>query len=177
MRIGIVRHFKVNISMPRSADSEEFTLLVKKYSEAPVIANQVDLKNIEWKKCYASTMSRAITTAEAIFKGEILKYDHIREVDVGPIFNTKRKFPVMVWDVLGRIGWLLNHKSQPEKRRDTRNKVKEFVDMIIKEEEENILVVCHGFLMISLQRELKRRGFKGKHTTKAENGTLYLYEK
>lgn len=78
MKIGIVRHFKVDIKMPRVASSEEYSMLVKKYSQSPVIKNEVDLKNIKWGKCYSSTMTRAITTAEAIFKGEIIKFHHIR---------------------------------------------------------------------------------------------------
>lgn len=176
MKIGIVRHFKVDIKIPRLANSEEYYKIVKKYSEAPVIENKVDLKGIEWTKCYSSTMQRAITTAEAIFKGEILKFDHIREVHAAPLFMTNLQLPVKLWDVASRIGWFANHKSQPENKNYTRKQVKEFVDILLKEKEENVLVVCHGFLMISLERELKNRGFKGSRKERAKNGTLYLYE-
>lgn len=176
MNIGIVRHFKVDIKIPRMVNSEEYSSIVKQYSESPVLENEVDLKNIKWDKCYSSTMTRAINTAEAIFKGEILKYDHIKEVDAGPLFNTNIKLPVKFWDVASRIGWFLNHKSQPENKNYTRKQVKEFVDILLQEKEENVLVVCHGFIMISLERELKIRGFKGNRKERAKNGTLYLYE-
>lgn len=176
MKIGIVRHFKVDIKMPRLANSEEYANLVKKYSESPVLENEVDLKNINWSKCYSSTMKRAIITAEAIFKGEILKFDHIREVDAAPLFMTNLQLPVKFWDVASRIGWFANHKSQPENKNYTRKQVKEFVDILLQEKEENILVVCHGFLMISLEKELKSRGFKGIRKERPKNGALYVYE-
>ncbi len=43
--------------------------------------------------------------------------------------------------------------------------------------EQDVLVVCHGFLMVSIQRILRQRDYKGERFLKVNNGTLYLFEK
>ncbi len=53
---------------------------------------------------------------------------------------------------------------------DTKKRAKEFLDIIINESSMNILIVCHGFFMHELQKELKRRGFSGQDIKKPKNG-------
>ncbi|WP_259473516.1 hypothetical protein [Clostridium estertheticum] len=53
----------------------------------------------------------------------------------------------------------------------------EFLDSINDESNSNILIVCHGFFMNTLQKELKSRGVNGQNIKRPKNGTLYLYEK
>ncbi|WBL46112.1 hypothetical protein LOR37_15695 [Clostridium estertheticum] len=51
------------------------------------------------------------------------------------------------------------------------------MDSIKDESSNNILIVCHGFFMNTLQKELKSRGFTGRTIRTPKNGTLYLYKK
>lgn len=177
MNIGLVRHFRVNCSTERLMTSYDFEEWVKLYDSSDVIENSVELEDIKWDKCFSSDLSRAVRTAEAIFKGEIIKTRLLREVLMTPIFRCNMKLPYIFWCVSGRIAWLFNHKSQMETKKITEERVKEFMDSIDSNEETSILIVCHGFLMHTLQKEFRNRGFKGENIKSPKNGTLYLYKK
>lgn len=86
----------------------------------------------------------------------------MREVCIYLIFKSNIKLPYIFWCISGRVAWLFKHKSQIETIEDTKERVKEFLDTIQNESDINILIVCHGFFMKSLQKELKGRGFCGK---------------
>lgn len=181
MKIGIIRHFKVDCHKSLFMTSKDFKTWEQNYNKSNIIRNDVDLMNIKWDKCYASTLIRAKFTAQDVYKNEIIYSDLIRETVIDPIIDLNFKLPYCFWGVGGRIAWYLNHKSQEENRKMTKEKVIKFVDLILKDMEneghENILVITHGFFMFNLQIELKRRGFKGKLTYNPKNGHLYLYEK
>lgn len=177
MKIGLMRHFKVDSIPPKFMASKDFIEWVHSYDSADIIANEVNMPNIEWNKCYSSDLPRAVKTAQAIFRGEILITEQLREVPLAPVFGTSVKLHYMFWNVIGRIAWLFSHKSQAEGKRETQVRIREFLDSIKNEEALNILIVCHGFLMNFLQRELSKRGFKGSASRNIRNGKLYLFEK
>lgn len=177
MIIGLVRHFKVDLSHSRLMTSGDFEQWAMDYDAAGVIENEVIMRDIRWDRCYSSDLPRAITTAKAIYSGEIITTPLLREVPMSPVFNTSFKLPYGFWGVLARFAWLLSHKSQIERRHETRKRIEEFLNMINLEDSSNILVVCHGFLMYYFQKFLKRRGFKGKTIRRVKNGTLYVFEK
>lgn len=179
MRIGIIRHFKVNCYKKPFMTSKEFKEWEKNYNESDVTRNDVELMEIKWNKCYSSTLIRAVETAKDVYKGEIIKTNLIRETVIDPIFESNLKLPYWFWAVSARLAWYFNHNSQEESKTSTRKKAREFVDLIENESMndslENILIVTHGFFMYTLQKELKSRGFKGKIVRTPKNGTLYLY--
>jgi broad specificity phosphatase PhoE len=177
MNIGLVRHFKVNCDTKMFMTSYDFEQWVKEYDTSNVIENKFEIENIKWHKCFSSDLSRAIKTSKAIFKGEIIKTQLLREVPISPICKTNLKLPYVFWCISGRIAWLFQHKSQVETKKDTQRRVNEFLDRIENESNNNILIVCHGFFMHTFQKELKTRGFSGKHIKRPKNGTLYLYKK
>ena len=61
----------------------------------------------------------------------------------------------------------------------TKEKIEILVKSVVTDycSNNNILIVCHGFFMHTFQKELKTRGFSGKHIKRPKNGTLYLYKK
>jgi len=181
MKIGLIRHFKVNCPRSFLMTSKEFKEWETSYNESRIIKNKVELYDIKWDKCYASTLNRAIVTAEDIFKGEITKIPIIRETIIDPIFNSNIKLPYWFWATSARIAWFFNHSSQEENKKISKQKALEFLDIVEKkakeESSQNILIVTHGFFMISLQKELKKRGFLGKMIYAPKNGLLYLYER
>ena len=181
MKIGLIRHFKVNYHKKLFMTSRQFKQWEENYNTSEVIKNDVELMGIKWDKCYSSTLIRAIITAQHVYKDEIVQNDLIRETIIDPIFKTNLKLPYWFWAVSGRIAWYFNHKSQEENKTITKDKAKKFVDLLLdeiqKQSKENILIVTHGFFMYSLQKELKKRGFIGKLITSPKNGVLYLYEK
>lgn len=137
----------------------------------------MELGNIAWHKCFSSDLSRAVKTAETIFKGEVIKTNLLREVPISPVLKKNSRIPYILWAFSGRIAWLFSHNSQPESKKDTKKRVSEFLDSIEIYSNKNILIVCHGFLMRTLQKELKRRSYYGKSIHIAKNGSLYTYEK
>lgn len=177
MNIGLVRHFKVNCYAKMFMTSGDFKQWVKQYDNSDIIENKFEIGNIIWHKCFSSDLSRATKTSKSIFTGEIIKTELLREVPIAPVFNTNIKLPYVFWCISGRIAWFFHHKSQIENRKDTQGRANEFLDSINNESNNNILIVCHGFFMNTLQKELKSRGVSGQNIKRPKNGTLYLYEK
>ena len=161
MKIGLIRHFKVNYHKKLFMTSKQFKQWEENYNTSEVIKNDVELMGIKWDKCYSSTLIRAIITAQHVYKDEIVQNDLIRETIIDPIFKTNLKLPYLFWAVSGRLAWYFNHKSQEENKTITKDKAKKFVDLLLdqtqKESKENILIVTHGFFMYSLQKELKKK--------------------
>jgi broad specificity phosphatase PhoE len=176
MNIGLVRHFKVDCYIKNFMTSDNFRQWVKDYDNSDIIENKYEIGNIIWDNCFSSDLSRAVKTSTSIFKGEIIKTHLLREVPISPIFNTNIKLPYIFWCICGRLAWLFQNKSQIENKKETQKRVNDFLDSINDESNNNILIICHGFLMNTLQKELKRRGVNGQHIKRPKHGTLYLYK-
>jgi len=178
MKIGLVRHFKVISSHGRKyLNSEEFNERMSGYDIHPVKPNEVNINGSEWDVCYASTLSRAQTTAKTIYDGEIITTPLIIEVPISSFIKTNTRLHYMVWLIVGRIAWLLSLKSQKEVKPQTLSRIDEFINQIESSGHQNILIVSHGFFMKIFVRELKKHGFKGYLDFSPQNGKLYRFEK
>lgn len=181
MIIGLIRHFKVNYQKKFFMTSKEFKEWEENYNKSDVIKKDVELMGVMWDKCYSSTLIRAMITAQHVYKENIVHNDLIRETIIDPIFHSDVKLPYWFWAVSGRLAWYFNHKSQEENKKITIEKARQFVDLLldgaIKEGNNNILIVTHGFFMYSLQKELRKRKFVGKLIYSPKNGLLYMYNK
>ena len=72
--------------------------------------------------------------------------------------------------------WYINCPRQAEGRRKTRERAKEFAEMIGKEDMD-IAVVTHGFYMHTLLREMKEAGFRMVNSSvKFKNGEYVIAE-
>ncbi|HHX11265.1 MAG TPA: histidine phosphatase family protein [Clostridiales bacterium] len=175
MRIGLLRHFKVNCPHKKMMTSKEFRQWSHKYEVSKVTKKKVEMYGVQWDICYVSDMPRAITTAKEVYSGN-LKIDRLlREVDNAPFIHTDRlRLPFEVWHVCGRLAWLFKSKSQPETIKGTKERIARFLDRI-DWSNENILVVFHGFMIYNFQKELRKRGFEGEKLKIVKNGVLYQY--
>ncbi len=175
MRIGLLRHFKVNCPHKKMMTSKEFREWSEKYEVSKVIKKKVEMYGLEWDICYASDLPRAVTTAKEVYSGNVLLDTLLREVDNAPFIHTERiKLPFEIWHLCGRLAWYFKSKSQPENRIETRKRINQFLDRI-DWEQENILIVFHGFMIYNFQKELRKRGFKGAKLKLVKNGVLYEY--
>ena len=175
MRIGLLRHFKVNCPHAKMMTSSEFREWSEKYEVSKVIKKKVDMYDIEWDICYASDLPRAITTAKEVYSGNLKIDKLLREVDNAPFINTdKIRLPFEVWHVCGRLAWFFKSKSQPETRIQTKKRIKDFLDRI-DWSKDNVLIVFHGFMLYNFQKELRKRGFLGEKLKLVKNGVLYEY--
>jgi broad specificity phosphatase PhoE len=175
MRIGLLRHFKVNCPHKKMMTSEEFREWSEKYEVSKVIKKKVEMYGTEWDICYASDLPRAITTAQEVYSGNVMIDKLLREVDNAPFIHTERiRLPFELWHICGRLAWYFKSNSQPETIIGTRKRINDFLDRI-DWSQENVLIVFHGFMLYNFQKELRKRGFKGKKTRFVKNGVLYEY--
>jgi broad specificity phosphatase PhoE len=175
MKIGLIRHFKVKHAYPKNMliSLDEVLHWFAGYESAEIQSTHVDLRGIEFKRCYTSSAERALGTAGIIFKGEKTILHELRELDVLPLMNNKRKLPFLMWAILVRIKASSSNRITDE----FKNNISAFLDELLLKNTDDVLIVSHGFVMMYMQKELKRRGFKGIGFRAPENGKLYVFEK
>ncbi|MBU3144037.1 histidine phosphatase family protein [Clostridium sp. CF012] len=176
MRIGLIRHFKVDLKKSQFMTSKQFNEYMEKYNVSDVIPNEVVIDD-EWDKCYCSSISRAIITAKTIYHGETIITDKLVEISSAAFMNIKIPISYYLWAILGRFAWNRNHRSQPEGRKTTLKRINEILDTILDDENENILIVSHAGTLYEIRKILSKRGFKGEKFLKARNGKIYIFEK
>lgn len=176
MKVGLIRHFKVTRGYPASfVTSEELMKWVEEYDASDVEENLIDLHDIVWKGCYSSDLSRARVTAEAVYGEDISYLEELREIRLSPLFKSKRRLPLFLHLTFIRLAWWFNHRSQPESKREVKERISGVVDRIIREGED-VLIVGHGGIMMYMRKELRKRGFTGPSFRKPSNGTLHVYQ-
>jgi len=179
MKIGLIRHFKVLKKYPfglKLISQSQVLQWFNEYDRAEIEPASADTGGIEWEVCYASDLPRARRTAELIFPGKIIEKEELREIKLSPIYKRDVRLPFLLWPLLIRVAWYINHKSQIALKIESLKKIKRFTEELLTSHWNNILVVSHAALMMYLRRELSRSGFKGPKFRKAQNGRLYLYE-
>lgn len=173
MKLGLVRHFKVITKGKTFLSSKEFAKAMLYYDVAPVKPNGLKINPSDWDICYSSTLPRAITTAETIYKEEIIKNELLVEVPISPFTKLNIKLPISLWHIGARIAWAKSHKSQIEDINGTRERIHKFYKHIEKSGHERILIVAHGYFLHMFYKEMQRKGFKGDVEVNIQNGKLY----
>lgn len=177
MRIGLIRHFKVHCPHKKIMTSKEFREWSERYEKSRVIKKHVDMYGIEWDICYVSDLPRAIITAKEVYSGNLHVDKLLREVDNAPFIHSDRiRLPFEIWHICGRLAWYFRSRSQPETVEGTKKRIRVFLNRI-DWTQDNILIVCHGFMIFNFQKELRKRGFVGEKIRAVKNGVLYSYTK
>lgn len=174
-KIGLLRHFKVKTESPRHCNSREYDLACERYNRGDVEPGAHGVPTADYSICYASSMKRAILTAQHVFDKEIVPADELVEIPIQAIFKTDIRLPFLLWHVINRTAWMMNLERSPETRDQTRERAARFLSGLEKSDHENILVVSHGFFILTLQEELYKRGFKGPRITHPKHGRLYEF--
>jgi broad specificity phosphatase PhoE len=177
MRIGLVRHFKVDLKKKKLMSAKEYNEHVYNYDRAGVLPNELVVDSY-WEKCYCSSLPRAITTAKTIYHGEIIISDKLIEVPTAAWADLRFKMPYYFWTIFARFAWIRHHVSQPENRTNTIKRLSEILEQIISENgaESNILIVSHAGALYEIKKMLRERGFEGKGFITASNGKLYVFD-
>lgn len=174
MKIGLIRHFRVDIKRRRMMTSKEYNEHVYNYDFAGVIPNEIIIDE-EWDKCYCSTLPRAVATAKNVYKGKIIFTDKLVEIPSAALFNIKLKLPYNLWAIIARFAWIRNHISQPEGRKKTVQRIESIMETILEDTDDNILIVSHAGTLYEIQKILRKKGFRGDRFLKARNGKLYIF--
>lgn len=180
MKIGLVRHFKVIHKWDREwMTSDQFNAWVEAYNNAEIEQSDLDYDYSEWNVCISSDLPRAIQTAETIYPGPIIATNRLREIEVQsihPLGNLKLHYHM--WLLMGRLAWYLSHRSQAERRSETRKRAGHIIDWIEEHyRDRNVLVVSHGAFMKVLTQVLYSRSYRGKGLVQPRNGAMYIFEK
>ncbi len=175
MKIGLVRHFKVKQAYPGKVwlTKPEVIKWFDDYDLAEVECREANFLEAGWKVCYTSPLKRAVKTAGRIYHGPTEKVDALKELDVLYLLPAGIKLPFLVWGLLVRIKFLASNKDTHEFRLG----IKLFLDNLVLENEAEVLIVSHWFVMKILQEELVKRGFAGHNFRSPGYGTLYVFEK
>ncbi|MCD6068014.1 MAG: phosphoglycerate mutase [Bacteroidetes bacterium] len=175
MKIGLVRHFKVKHTFPKKLllTADEVVEWFVAYESAEVEHKQVDLCGIEWTKCFSSPQERAVRTACTLFSGDILRSEKLKEWEHLPSMNKAVKLPFLVWGLIVRR----KVSSSAKTSKEFSARISAFADELLSGEQSDTLIVSHFFVMIRLQKELLKRGFRGTAFTSPDHGIVYLFEK
>lgn len=177
MRIGLLRHFPVELPFPSGwRTSSDLRRWLEEYDVSPVLPVKTDLGELPWARCLSSDMARAFSTARAVFAGSIESTCLLREPDFVPFRTAGLRLPVGMWLWIVRLAWMTGHRSQRVCRDDFRRRVLAVADRLASETLPT-LVVSHAGMMAYLSAELLRRGFVGPKLRMAKHATLYLYER
>lgn len=176
MKIGLVRHFKVDCPHKGLYSGDQFDKWSYDYDYSEVFKKDVDLKGIKWDKCYSSDLKRALETAQYAYKGDITISPLLREVPANKFTDKNIMMPVDLWLLMARKSWRKSSKFQKETYYDTMKRIDEIFTEIV-ENNLDTLVVCHGFLILQIRKYLISKGFKGDRIIKAQNGKMYLFYK
>lgn len=177
MKVGLVRHFKVTHGYPKKyITAEELVKWEKEYNESTVEEKEIELSQVKWEKCFSSDLPRARETAERCFDGTIIYLEELREVALSPFFQKKVRLPLFIHIFFIRFAWIVNHKSQLEKKSDVLKRVNKALDLALQSGED-VLIISHGGVMKYMTKELKKRGFRGPKFRRPENGMLYTFVK
>lgn len=177
MKVGLVRHFKVQRGYPNKIiSSNELMKWVDEYDASDIVENEIDLGDIDWNKCYSSDLSRAAKTAKHAYSGDVVYLKELREITLSPFFRSSLKLPLFIHLIFIRIAWFFNHKSQPQSKKNVIKRMNVLLDYILLNHED-VLIVGHGGIMVFMRKELLNRGFTGPKFRRADHGKVYIFEK
>ena len=177
MKIGIIRHAKVNYRNPFFSTGELFNKGRIDYDSAAVAEAALKIRQEDFPVCYVSSKQRALDTAKAIYPGKIEVTDELVEIPTTALFLLKKNLPSSLRSVIGRIAWFINYSKMPETRKQSNERARKFLTTLLKETHQDVLLITHGFFMQSLRHELRKLGFKGHCPYLPPNAKLYVFEK
>lgn len=174
MKIGLIRHFKVTLPYPTKwlVSYDEVVDWFAKYEHGELDIFPIDLGDEEWHAGYTSAAPRAVKTAKAIPAISFISSEEIKELDLIPHLKSNVRLPFMVWATWVKIVSSSSHEEVTV----FKNRIASFVDKIMETHiDQNVLIVSHGFVMMFMQKELKKRGFQGKGFSSPKNGVVYTF--
>jgi broad specificity phosphatase PhoE len=173
MKIILIRHFKVDFKWKFAYNSVDYEKACMDYNNGNVI--RANLNVITTGIIISSTMTRCIETTRLIFnKLPDNSSDLLREVPITPFVKTNVILPTFIWNIIGRIQWRFNSKNQPETFAESRSRVDNFIDAIISQNEDCV-IVAHGWIIKLIISRLIKDKFQGLNPTLIRTGFPYEY--
>ncbi len=160
MKVIVIRHGAVDFRRSRRCNSAVFDREGAAYDQAPLKRAAYAAPQGKFNTVYVSTLPRSRETAQLMFPGSDLQESGlIHEVPCRSAFDSRIKMPLWLWFLIGRLQWAAGSARQPEKRRDTVKRSRQFIESLCRDSAD-CAVVTHGFFMHILLRELKKAGLR-----------------
>ena len=161
VRIIVIRHEKVDMTWDRKYNSAAYDLACEQYDRCPIAFPDKKYAKIAGAgKIYVSGLSRTYETACRLFEEtDFVETALLNEVPLRSFKDTKRSYPLWVWNFIGRFQWFLGRSRQSESREKTRIRVREMIRSL-ETRQEDCYLVTHGFYMRVLISELRRCGYR-----------------
>jgi broad specificity phosphatase PhoE len=169
MKITYIRHLEVDFKWSRMCSSEEFDAACQTYDTSKTMGS---VRSEPYSgTVYTSTLCRTEETAKALFGNDtgIIKTDLLNEVPLQSFMTTPARFPTWVWMIIGRAQWYINNTSQTETKRQSKQRIIAFLDLI-QVENQDCVIVGHGFYFTEFVKELKTRGARGNMNRRIKTG-------
>lgn len=174
MKITFIRHSKVLFNWGKLYNTNSFDLACQEYDLSPVQAGKK--MRIERQSVYISNLIRTEATAKNLFQEEIevIKTDLLNEIPLKPFTDTKLQLPTIIWMVLGRLQWYFNYSTQPETRKNSKERINIFLDHILSKKQDCI-IIGHGFYFAQMVNQMKRRAINGNMRKRLKNEELRVF--
>ena len=174
MTVTLMRHYRVNIRWESRYTAQSYREAMRSYDNADVLDQRLEPDG-EYQHVITSALKRSRQT-QAFLCGRrpSLQTELLNEVPLEPFTRDRRERSLQLWNTMARLQWLVNDPKQPETRRGTRARAREFVDAFLRDE-GSYLVISHGFFLRILSRELRKRGFRGRAIQFMRNGERRTY--
>lgn len=183
MNIYLLRHGQTESNSKKVYYGKlDVELNVKGKAQCEAISKR--LKDIPFNKVYTSTMKRAIHTAEIALsakKYEFIKDERINEMNLGEFegknYEENQKNYPEEWKKWTE-DWKGYAPPNGESYIEFYNRIKSFIEDIINQEDENILIVTHGGVIKSIYAYILGENLDvfWKFGTKNADLTLIKYE-
>lgn len=158
---------------PGICNSADFDQACNDYDNADIVKIDRLQQGPEYKKLYVSKLDRSIKTAQALFPNDAYEIINVEEVPLKSFKDSSHKYPLWLWNIIGRIQWYRNNNRQDEVRSETIKRAQ----VVIKElanKNEDCVIVTHGFFMMTFIRCLKKQKFSVHNKSKISFSNLQI---
>ena len=140
MKILLIRHQKVDMDWEHRCSSEEYDRACERYDGADILPVAYPQETGDYTRIYVSTLKRTMQTAEQMF----------------PAFPPSMITRTGLLDEVPLQAFRQTEKNQKETRTETKKRADQLIDLLEKEN-ENAILITHGFFMSVLISRFRRR--------------------
>ena len=178
MKIWVTRHGQTDLNAKRLMQGRSDIPLNEK-GKSQALATAEKIGNVNFDAVYASTLDRAIETAEIIGKvdrSQIITDERIIEAD----FGKYEQKPYLGMGIEMNLYWMLPEVFKAPESVETTDemikRVRSFFADLEKKDYENVLVTCHGGIIRVIRGYLEnaKRGYIWR--PKPKNCEIFVYE-
>lgn len=175
MKIVLIRHFKVDFKWRSFYNSSGYEKACKYYNNAYTIKTSGHI--ITSDTIFSSTLPRAIETAKIIFnRAPDIITGTLNEIPIRPFINIQMSLPKIIWDIIGRLQWRFNSKTQPESYCESKSRINNFIYDVLAHNKD-CYIVAHGWTMKLIIENLRKNGFIGPNPVFIKHGCHYEYNR